>query len=46
MKWLVNEEVLKLVEELAERYTKGLDTRISQVAIVEIAVRKPAKEDG
>jgi hypothetical protein len=39
-------EVLKLIEELTQRYTKELGARISQAAIVEIAVRKLAKGNG
>jgi hypothetical protein len=39
-------EVLKLIEELTQRYTKELGTRISQAAIVEIAMRRLAREDG
>jgi hypothetical protein len=39
-------EVLKLIEELTQRYTKELGTCISQAAIVEIAMRRLAREDG
>jgi hypothetical protein len=39
-------EVLKLIEELTQRYTKELGTRISQAAIGEIAMRRLAREDG
>jgi len=39
-------EVLKLIEELTQRYTKELGARIFQAAIVEIAVRKLAKGNG
>ena len=40
-------EVLKLIDEHTQRYTKELGTRrISQAAIVQIAVRRLAGEDG
>jgi hypothetical protein len=39
-------EVLKLMEELTQRYTKEQGTRISQAAIVEMAMRRLAREDG
>jgi hypothetical protein len=39
-------EVLKLIEKLTQRYTKELGTRISQTAVVEIAMRRLAREDG
>jgi hypothetical protein len=39
-------EVLKLIEELTQRYIKELGPRISQAAIVEIAMRRLAREDG
>jgi hypothetical protein len=40
-------EVLKLIDEHTQRYTKELGTRrISQAVIVQIAVRRLAGEDG
>jgi len=39
-------EGLKLIEEPTQRYTKELGTRIPQAAIVEIAMRRLAREDG
>ncbi len=41
----LDEEVLALIERLSESQTKKLGTRISQAAVIEMAVRRMAKEE-